>query len=287
MNILLLGGTGLAGKAFCKELQSRKLSFKTVARKNADIVLDISKNDCLSSLLTEEDPDLVINAAAQIDIDFCETNYEEAWNINCRVPSLVNDWSLKRNKPFLHISTDHFFLKGGNKVHSENAPVDLVNEYAKQKYAAESICLTSPYALVLRTSIIGFRGWENQTFVEWALDSILNDKEMTLFEDAWTSSIDVNSFARGAIDLLLDHKAKGLFNLGCSEVYSKARFIEELAIQLNKKISNHRKGSILDSFSNRASSLGLDVTKAQNLLKWKLPNFNQVIQQIIKESKQL
>jgi len=285
MKILLLGGTGLAGQAFCNELLDRNFFFKTVARKNADISLDISKNDHLISLLLEENPDLVINAAAQVDIDSCKMNYEESWNINCRVPSIINYWSTDKNKAYLHISTDHFFSEGGNKAHLENDSVSLINEYAIQKYAAESICLTSPNALIIRTSIVGFKGWGNKTFAEWAIDSIINDKEMTLFEDAWTSSIDIGSFARGALDLLIDHKARGLYNLGCKEVYSKAHFIEELASQLNKKIFNYKKGSISNSLPNRASSLGLDVTKAQNLLKWELPNLKQVIQQIVKESK--
>ena len=77
------------------------------------------------------------------------------------------------------------------------------------------------------------------------------------------------------------HEARGLYNLGTCEVYSKAQFINELASQLNVTLTKAQKGSVFDHFDNRATSLGLDISKAQELLNWKLPTLSDVVQQIV------
>jgi len=285
MSIILLGGTGLAGQAILSELLSRGNSFKTVARTNADIEINLFSENNLSTILNDEKPDVVINAAAMVNIEECKHKFAESWNINCRIPSLITHWCSKNNKSFIQISTDHFFNQTGKKLNNEESKVSLLNEYALQKYAAERVCLTSPNSLVIRTSIVGLRGWKDLTFAEWAIKSIFEGDKINLFEDAWTSSLDVESFARAALDLFFIHNARGLFNIGSNEVYSKADFIRELALQLNKGIMNYKSCSIHDFLEDRPSSLGLDITKTQNLLNWKLPGLKEVVSNIIRMRK--
>ncbi len=60
----------------------------------------------------------------------------------------------------MQISTDHYFCGQGDLKHDESAPVTLLNEYARTKYAGEAFALTNPEACVIRTNVVGFRGWE-------------------------------------------------------------------------------------------------------------------------------
>lgn len=281
MKVVLMGATGLAGQAINAELASRNLLVRTLARRNADILLDLTDANALRASLKAEAPDLVINAAAEVNIEKCEENRSYTWDINTRVVGIIQEWAEKNTRPFVQISTDHFFATGGSKAHSETEGVTLVNEYARQKYAAECLSLVSSQALVLRASIVGLRAWPEKTFAEWALGAIQEDKEITMFEDAWTSSIDTRSFARALVDMIAIHEARGLYNLGTCEVYSKAQFINELASQLNVTLTKAQKGSVFDHFDNRATSLGLDISKAQELLNWKLPTLSDVVQQIV------
>ena len=92
-----------------------------------------------------------------------------------------------------------FFPAQNGTAHSETDQVTLVNEYARTKFAGEAMALTSPHALVLRTSIVGIRGGQPLSAAEWAIQAVSNDEEMTLFHDAWTSSIDTPSFAEGRL----------------------------------------------------------------------------------------
>ena len=281
MKIILLGGTGLAGISLYRELKNRKLEVLSVARKNADIICDVSQSDNLYKILMKYSPDIVINAAAMVDISKCKKYHQKSWNINCRVPGIIMEWAEKYSRPFVQISTDHYYHKDGPRAHKESDPTILLNEYAKQKFAAESICSSSDSSLILRTNIVGLRGWKQHTFAEWAIYSLKNNCKITIFDDVWTSSIDTSSFAKATIDSVINHELKGLYNLGSSEVFSKADFILELANQLNVNIENVSRGSIFDCFNDRASSLGLDSSKIQNYLSWKLPGLNEVVKNLV------
>ena len=104
---------------------------------------------------------------------------------------------------------------------------------------------------------------------------------MNLFNDAWTSSIDVNSFVKYAVLLFLKKNARGIFNLASSEVFSKENLIKSLAINLNLYDENSiQSTSIKDLFPNRANCLGLDITKAETILNEKLPKMDKVVNNI-------
>ena len=277
MKIFLLGGTGLAGQEIKNELINRKIDVVSIARKNADINFDLTDKNNFIELLNKHLPNVIINSAAIADIDFCEKNPEISKKINTELPKTVVDWCKNKNVEFVQISTDHFFKDNSNKAHSEVEEVYTKNIYATQKYEAENYSLKYKKSLILRTSIVGFRGWGKKSFAEWAFDSIMNDSEISLYKNVWTSSIDTKSFAKGMIDLILTNNTYGLFNLASREVYSKALFVEEMAIQLKKKLSKANYIDISPSKSHRSISLGLNIDKVQKILNWKLPSMKEVV----------
>ena len=277
MKIFLLGGTGLAGQEIKNELINRKIDVVSIARKNADINFDLTDKNNFIELLNKHLPNVIINSAAIADIDFCEKNPEISKKINTELPKTVVDWCKNKNVEFVQISTDHFFKDNSNKAHSEVEEVYTKNIYATQKYEAENYSLKYKKSLILRTSIVGFRGWGKKSFAEWAFDSIMNDSEISLYKNVWTSSIDTKSFAKGMIDLILTENTYGLFNLASREVYSKALFVEEMAIQLKKKLSKANYIDISPSKSHRSISLGLNIDKVQKILNWKLPSMKEVV----------
>ena len=285
MNLLLLGATGLAGQAVARAALVRGCKLRTVARKGADIRCDIAEGDALYKLLAAESPDVAVNAAALVDLNACAADPGLCWRVNARPAGILAEWSQRTQRPILHISTDHFFPGTGPAAHAENAPVSLINEYARSKYAAEAMALTSREALVLRTSIVGLRGWRIPTLAEWAIDGVLEDREMMLFHDAWTSSLDTSTFASAALELLFDTGARGVVNLAAREIYSKEAFIREIANQLRRTLSRATSVSVHDVVPNRASSLGLSVAKAEDLLGRSLPDMVQVVRKVLSERK--
>ena len=281
--ILVIGSTGMLGQAFMELLKTANLTMPVgVARKNADYELDITDSNALMSLVHKLDPYLVINCSALIDIDVCEANKELAWLTNARPVLFLAEWSRKECKSLIQISTDHFYRLDSNKAHKEEDKVDLINEYARSKYAAELFALDSPRALVIRTSLIGLRGWEKNTFFEWALDVVEKDLSASLFEDAFTSSIDVETFARICLELI-NKNVFGLYNLAASEVYSKKDLVIEIAKQLGKTLTKVKTGSIKELQIERGDSLGLDVSQVESVLGRRLPNLREVVSELLKQ----
>lgn len=282
MRILLLGSTGLLGQAIAKEAHRREHSLRSAARKGAEIILDIADRQSLEATLSVEQPDTVVNCAALVSIDDCERDTHQAWSINTRPLAILGEWSRETGGRIVQISTDHYYPTGASIPHDEDAPVTIANEYARTKYAAESIALTSANALVLRTSIVGIRGWPTPTLAEWAIDVAKNDRPVKLFSDAYTSSIDVRNFARATFDLL-DTDYNGLLNLAAGEVYSKENFVREIAAQLGRPLTAQTVASIADHSANRASCLGLDVKRAEGILGYRLPNLKEVVASILED----
>lgn len=281
MKVLVIGSTGLLGQAVSTEVRSRAWSLVTAARSGADRTLDIADAGALDDCLEEVRPDLLFNCAALTDFIQCERDPGLAYRINARPLAAMAAWSQRTGGRLLHVSTDHFFVAGGATPHREDDQVQLVNEYARSKYAAEAFALTAPRALVFRTSIVGIRGWERQSLAEWAIQSVLDNAPVSLFTDAYTSSIDVGRFALAALDIALG-PAAGLFNLAANEVYSKARFVQEIAHQMGRRLDNATLVP-LTAQPPRAGSLGLDVSRAQGLLEYSLPGLPAVVRAVLDE----
>ena len=284
MKVIIFGSTGMLGQALQKEAQNRNHSITRIARKNADICVDISNDSSLKKILSAIKPDVVINTVAIVQHDECENNPAKAYLVNARPASILSDMCNKIDAYYVHISTDHYFTSDKDKKHDETYPVTILNEYARTKYAGEVFALLNPKSLVVRTNIVGFRHLPNYpTFLEWVLNSIKNDLPMTLFEDYFTSSINVTQFSTYLFDLINKSPA-GIVNLSCRDVSSKKEFIEAIAHGLNVHLSQVTAGSVFNlQGALRAESLGLDVTKAETILQNHLPTSEEVISSIIKD----
>lgn len=246
-----------------------------VARKNADYNFDITDDEELLNCFEIEKPDIIINTVAIVNLNACEVDKGNAYLVNSRPAGIISDYCLEKDIYFVQISTDHYYYGDENKRHLETEEISLLNEYARTKYLAESLTLNNPHSLVIRTNIVGFRGTENNTFVEWALNSLKSQEEINVFEDYYTSSIDVHNFSRILYDLIED-KPSGIYNIASSEVFSKKEFIFSLAESFNLSHSNCHPSNINNDGLIRATSLGLNVGKVENVVGYELPTLKEV-----------
>ena len=287
MNTLVIGSTGMLGQKLYAELMERGYPVTGVARQLADVSLDIQEHEALNAVLSRLKPDLIINTAACVNLQECENSPKKAYCINSRPAAILADYTKRTGAYLIQISTDHFFTDDQNAKHSEEAPVTLLNEYARSKYAAESFATLDPSALIVRTNIVGFRHQPaNPTFLEWALKTMNTTTPMTLYHDFYTSSIDVTTFSKALADLI-PKRPSGRLNLASSEVSSKKAFIEALADQLGVELNHAVTGSVREhNVIPRAESLGLDVSKAENILGYTLPGLQNVVTQLVSEHRQ-
>jgi dTDP-4-dehydrorhamnose reductase len=153
--------------------------------------------------------------------------------------------------------------------------VVLVNEYARTKYAGERLALTRPGSLVVRTNIVGFRGWSRPTFVESMVRALRASDALTLFDDFFTSSIEVGACARAILDLVAADAA-GTVNVASRSVTSKLEFVSLLAQAVDLEPS-YTPGSVRQLAPRRAESAGLDVRRAEDLLGRPMPDARETV----------
>jgi len=275
MDLLVVGGTGLAGRAIVAEARKHGLTVATLARAG-DFAVDVRDEVALRLALSDAGANTVVNCAAIVSAPACEAEPGEAWRVNARPAAIIARHCRDAGARFVQVSTDHFWTGEGRRAHGEDAPVTLINEYARTKYAAEGLALSDPGALVVRTNIVGWPSPNGGSFAEWALEVIQADREADLYEDQFVSSLDIWAFAEGLLDLAAS-PAIGIVNLAASEVFSKAELVEGLAQALDRPLTKARRASVKDQSTPRADSVGLDVARATAILGRPLPGLDQVI----------
>lgn len=281
-DLLVLGATGLLGSAIMQAARRRGLEAVGAARRG-EIRLDVRDAASLADTVRELKPRLVVNAAALVSIPACEADPGEAWAVNARPAAVLAAVARQIGARVAHISTDHYYVGDGRTAHVEDAPVTLVNEYARSKYAAEALALTCPDTLVVRTNMIGLASAGGNAFGEWALGVIRRDAEATLFEDQFVSILDIWSLAEGVLDLAaLD--AVGTVNLASREVFSKADLVRAIAKAMGMPLTRAKGGTVQAVDIPRPDSLGLKVARAEALLGRRLPTLNAVATRFAKEA---
>lgn len=286
VKIAVLGFSGMLGQALMKVAKLRGLKALGLSRTSVDFHIDITDSTKLQEMIDRINPDVIINSAAIVDIEKCEKDPCTAYLINAQAPAVLTAIARKKKIYLIHISTDHYFTGDGNKRHTEEDKVSLLNEYARSKYAGETFVLLDPSTLVIRTNIVGFRHSVKMTFVEWIIDSLKKGKEITLFDDYFTSSMHVRQLAVAIFDLI-KRRSNGIINIGSREVFSKKDFIVMLAHKLDLSLSSTKTGQVSDSdMVIRAESDGLNVTKAEKLLGYSLPTLKEVVESISNEYKE-
>lgn len=273
----------MLGQSVSNRFTDLGFSVITAARKNAEYCFDFVDDSAMRDCILASKPDVVINTAALVDISCCENNTGLAYQINTRIPGVLTEICRDQGIYFVQVSTDHYYACGGSSKHNEAEAVVLVNEYARTKYLGEQLALTYKNSLVLRTNIVGFRGTDKPTFVEWAIQELKNGNRMNLFTDFFTSSIHTIDFANILSDVIIRHPT-GVFNLASSEVSSKKDFIIALSLALFGKEPFYNEASVMSiDGPRRAASLGLDTSKIESLITYKMPGLKDTIQSIVTE----
>ena len=274
----------MAGTAIYKELRMRGKHVVGLSRNGPDIKLNLLYGqDSLRQIISDLNPSVIINCAAIVSLNYCEENQEKAEIINSKLVETLQHICQEITVRLIHLSSDHFYTGDKNLLHSEIDETFALNVYAKTKLMAESHALKADNSLVVRTNITGFRPGNTQTtFIEWLINSIQRRSEITLFDDFYTSTIDVTSFSKILLNPLLD-ESKGIINIGSRDCVSKKIFAcsigDHLGVDLNWVLS----GSVVKQTPRRAESLGLNCSKIEAVLNEAMPDHTIVAHNLVKQ----
>lgn len=154
MQILVLGGTGMAGHIISLYFKEAGYGVTAFTRKKVDycnnIVGDITDFDNLEKLVMNGEFDAIINAVGILN-QTAEINKAEAVLINSYLPHFLSDITRNLKTKVIHMSTDCVFSgKTGN--YSERSFKDGETFYDRSKALGE---LENDKDLTFRNSIIG------------------------------------------------------------------------------------------------------------------------------------
>jgi dTDP-4-dehydrorhamnose reductase len=241
--ILLLGASGMLGSSLAPKLQAvGHTVFRQSRADGYDIKLDLVSHQSWIDCLVRLQPETIVNLAAATNVDQCELNPHWAFEANIE-PLLALEraaCSINIKPHIVHISTDQVYDKAG--PHSE-AHVSPCNVYALSKLGAELAIKGYP-ATVLRTNFFGkSRAHGKPSFSDWIIESVKAKKKITLFKDVFFSAIHMDTLCE-YINIAIERKLLGTFNVGTSDGTSKAKFGLELASRLGLDTSSVRLGSL-------------------------------------------
>lgn len=282
-HILIFGATGMLGRALYNEGKKRKLNIVGVSRSGPDYNIDLLNKNKITELINYLRPEIILNSAAIISHSLCEKDPKLAKAINSEAVSIISSSANKIGAKLVQISTDNYFTGDGNKLHSETDPVKLLSNYSKTKFEGERFALNSVDAIVIRTNITGFRTEETSlSFIEWIISAAKSKKRFVLFDDYYASTISTYQAASIIFDIM-NLNFTGIINIASREVTSKKNFAETFAEKASLSLDFAETTSVHNVLSGRAESVGLDVSLAESILNYKLPDLNEVINQLANE----
>ncbi len=279
---LVIGDTGMAGKAFVSTLERRGLDVIGMSRRDSDLVCDIATNsNQMISQIIKHRPEIVVNCAACVSLEECEKNQRYANSINAEAVKAMVYGCTKINARFVQVSTDHYYEGDEKYLHHEADPTVIKNIYAQTKLAAEKYTISYPKAIILRTNITGFRRDAGRpTFIEWLLDAIRTKTSISLFTDFFTSTIDAVTFAEISL-MVAESNFSGILNIASSECLSKKEFALAVADAIGVHMESIHESTVHRLKPPRANSLGLDCSRAEALLGINMPNTSQIIRNLL------
>lgn len=192
------------------------------------IQADLSNDVKIEKILASESPRIVIHAAAQSNLDWCEENPEVAWKINAEAPIKFAKACSEMGCRYLFVSSDMVF-DGEQGFYSECDPVNPTSHYGRAKVAAEEgILAANPHAIVSRVALIfghPIQAGRGYSFLNWVLDKLERNEQVPLFFDQYRTPVEVVELADRLLQLAKSD-FKGILHVAGEERVDRYTFGE-------------------------------------------------------------
>ena len=230
MRTLVLGGTGIVGRAVVRESRSRGWPALGLSHGQGEIT-DVSR---VRELCEGFRPTLIVNCAAFTKVDLCESEPVRAFAVNgAAVDNLVRA-AENVGALLIHLSTDYVFDGCATSPYSETHPTSPQSVYGASKLEGERRALEGGRALVVRTSWVFGEGGAN--FVDTIASRIrAGQKSFRVVRDQLGAPTWAPFLARAVSDLG-EWGTTGLVHYQNRPAVSWFGFAQEIARQLDPEV---------------------------------------------------
>lgn len=224
MRIAITGAAGLFGCKLVEVFKSRHTVFP-LARADADI----TEAHQVRAVFARLRPEVVVHSAAIRDLDICESEPAQAFQVNFHGARHVVEAAREVGAAVAYVSTDAVFDGKKRTPYTESDRAIPLTVYGRTKLAAEQITQTLPEHWVFRVSVLFGPGKTN--FVEKGLRKIAAGEEYEVAADQ-VGSATYTLHAATKIMEVVEARRYGLYHLSNQGACSRlelARYAAQLA----------------------------------------------------------
>jgi dTDP-4-dehydrorhamnose reductase len=236
--IYIAGGAGMLGEAFYQCFHPDYELRITDIDVNSPWVdrLDFREADKYSDDVIAFNPDCLFHLGAHTDLEFCETNVEEAYATNTAPVESAIRISEKIGIPLLYISTAGIF-DGKKDVYDDEDVPNPMGHYARSKYLGEKMVLEQkhPHLICRAGWMMGGGPGRDKKFVGKILRQIGEGrKSLDIVDDKFGTPTYTHDFAKTTRNLF-EKETWGLYNMACSGVTDRVEITKEILLILGKQ----------------------------------------------------
>lgn len=224
--VLVIGSTGLLAFDLIRVFEE---SYKVIEASRADF--DVTNEAAVKRFISFCKPDIIINTAALVKVDACESNPRKAFEVNTIGALNVAKAAKDVGALNVYISTNYVF-DGNKRFFSEDDETNPINVYGASKLAGEILTkiIGGDYYIIRTSWLYGIR-CKDSVFVSQILESAKKGEAIKLVNDQFGTPTYTLDLAR-KIKELVDKKApNGVYhitNSGFCSWYGYAEKILEL-----------------------------------------------------------
>jgi dTDP-4-dehydrorhamnose reductase len=291
MKILLTGANGLLGRTLLRKLIDKKYDVVATVKDasnirygNAKVLsLDISDGDAVYRLITSENPQCIIHAAAMTQVDQCELDKIDCWNTNVTATRFIVDAAQETRSRLIFISTD-FVFDGSAGPYKETDVPNPVNYYGSSKLAAEKAIMESgvDWSIVRTVLVVGRTETDQrQNILSWVKEKLEKKENIKVVDDQVRTPTFVDDLAHGII-LVLEKNAKGIFHISGKDTLTPYQIAKSTAefLHLDSKLIERVDANSFTQPAQRPPITGFIIEKARKELGFEPHSFKEILSQV-------
>lgn len=230
----------------------------------------LNKTDVKAAVL-KKIPQVIVNTAAMTNVDECEINRSNAWQINVSLVEHLARLARIADAHLIHFSTDYVF--DGNKgPYTEVDVPSPINYYGKTKLAGENACLSlCSEATVIRTNVLYGPSLAHTDFIRWVLSNLESSSAIRVVTDQYSNPTYIDDLAEAVVRIIL-RKRMGLYHVGGADYLSRYEFAIRIAefFKLDSSVIVPVTTAQLAQPAKRPLRGGLVTLKAESDLRMKM-----------------
>jgi dTDP-4-dehydrorhamnose reductase len=295
MKVLVTGANGLLGQLLVNQLLGKGFYVIATGRGYSRLPfsleenyrykdLDITNEGEVGNLMISEKPEIVIHAAAMTQVDECELEQAQCFDINVKATALILAQAELYSRLIIYISSD-FVFDGEKGNYLEEDGLRPVNWYGFTKTMAESLIKESeiPWGIV-RTSLVYGNSLKStrNNIVSWVKEKLTKREKIRVVDDQIRTPTYVEDLAKGVL-LIMEKEASGIFHISGKDILSPFEMAAKTATYffLDKDLIERVNASVFSQPAKRPLLTDLLIDKARRELGYEPLTFGEGLKKML------